>query len=573
MADLSALGGQGLTQSGEGLFGRLARAQYSALGAMRWQMLKNSLRSNTGIFELGARTITFLVYGSMGVGLGVAAGVVAHMLAARNMWLLLPIEFWVVCLIWQTIPVALASFQEQFDMSGLLRYPVNFGSFYLLYLVFGIPDISTLLGGLCCVGMFCGIVVARPGMAGWAAVGLAGFAVFNILLARAVLAWIDRWLAKRRTREIVSAIFLLLIISMQLLNPAVNLVRYQSPNSPAARSLANRRKTALGPWIKRADNVQIWLPPGLAASAVLQAAQGEPLPAGESLGLLGLWVIGVGGVLAARLRAEYRGENLGEAPSSKKSAKREAAWLLEGSGPISAVMEKELHTMLRSTTQLYAVGVPMLMVFIIASLFRNGSTVTRHTFQLALPLCVAYGLLGFTHLIYNNLGGEGKGIQLLFLSPTPIRTYLLAKNLFHGFLYAVVACVSGALAGMRVGTPNAAVLAATLAWIIFALPANLAAGNVLSLTMAYRVNLGRIGRQQGSQANALLSMLIQGSILGVGAGVIGLCTFADRVWLAAPVLLALAGVSIFAWMRVLGNADSIANQRRDVLIERLAKAE
>jgi ABC-2 type transport system permease protein len=236
-------------------------------------------------------------------------------------------------------------------------------------------------------------------------------------------------------------------------------------------------------------------------------------------------------------------------------------------------MEKELRTMLRSTTQLYAVGVPMIMVFIIGSLFRNGPNVSKHPFQLAMPLCVAYGLLGFTHLIYNNLGGEGKGIQLLFLSPTPIRTFLLAKNAFHGVLYALVALVSSVLAGLRVGLPSAAVLAATLAWLIFALPANLAAGNVLSLTMPYRVNLGRIGRQQGSQANALLSMLIQGSILGVGAGVIGLCTLFDRLWLAAPVLVVLAGVSFFAWMRVLRNADALANQRRDVLIEKLAKAE
>jgi hypothetical protein len=91
--------------------------------------------------------------------------------------------------------------------------------------------------------------------------------------------------------------------------------------------------------------------------------------------------------------------------------------------------------------------------------------------------------------------------------------------------------------------------------------------------MPYRVNLGRIGRQRGSQANALLSMLIQGAILGVGAGVIGLCSFFGRLWLAAPILAALAGVSFFAWMRVLGNADLLANQRRDVLIEKLAKTE
>jgi ABC-2 type transport system permease protein len=105
------------------------------------------------------------------------------------------------------------------------------------------------------------------------------------------------------------------------------------------------------------------------------------------------------------------------------------------------------------------------------------------------------------------------------------------------------------------------------------LPANLAAGNVISLTMAYRVNLGRIGRQSGSQANALLSMLIQTTILGIGVGVISLCNIFDRLWLAAPILLALAVVTVLAWLTVLRNVDAMANARRDTLIAKLVKTE
>lgn len=116
-------------------------------------------------------------------------------------------------------------------------------------------------------------------------------------------------------------------------------------------------------------------------------------------------------------------------------------------------------------------------------------------------------------------------------------------------------------------------IAATIGWLAFALPANLAAGNVISITMAYRVNLGRIGRQSGSQANALLSMLIQTSILGIGVGIISLCAIFDRLWLAAPVLFALAGVTSLAWLLTLRNADAMANKRRDTLIARLVKTE
>ena len=112
-----------------------------------------------------------------------------------------------------------------------------------------------------------------------------------------------------------------------------------------------------------------------------------------------------------------------------------------------------------------------------------------------------------------------------------------------------------------------------IGWLAFALPANLAAGNILSLTMPYRVNLGRIGRQAGSQANALLSMLIQAMILGIGAGVIGLCTFLGRPWLAVAILAVLAAGAMIVLTIVLRNSDAIAGKRRDGLLAQLAKAE
>src|SRR5207248_2801144 len=83
----------------------------------------------------------------------------------------------------------------------------------------------------------------------------------------------------------------------------------------------------------------------------------------------------------------------------------------------------------------------------------------------AFPLCVCYALLGFTQMIFNNLGAEGTGIQMLFLSPTPIRTVLLAKNLLHGLLFALVAFLAGVLAAFRMGEPDLMLIATTAAWV------------------------------------------------------------------------------------------------------------
>jgi len=556
-----------------GPFGRMARRQYSALIAMRWRMVANNVRSVQGAFEFGARGIAFIVYTIMGLSLGFGLGAGAYSMVSGGHMEYLPALFWTVFLVWQVLPIALASFQEQFDLSGLLRFPLNFGSFYLLNLVFGLVDVSTILGVTCCLGILGGVTLARPALSGSTALVLAVYALFNVLLARTVLAWVDRWLAKRRTREVVSAIFLLLMLSLQLLNPALRSgIRYQGPNSDAARANQQKFTREIEPWAKAAVAVLPWLPPGAAARSVyLNAVEKKPT-ALESLGVLGLYILATGIVLGVRLRAEFRGERLSDAPAARKKNESDSKWLIDGSGPLAAVMEKELRTIPRSMPLLFAMGAPLLTVLVISTVFRNGAMGGR-PFQLAFPLCVCYALLGFTQMIFNNLGAEGTGIQMLFLSPTPIRTVLLAKNLLHGLLFALVAFLAGVLAAFRMGEPDLMLIATTAAWVLFALPMNLAAGNVLSLIMPYRVNLGRISRQRGSQASALVSMLIQAFVIGCGLGILELCTYLDKRWLAAPCLLVLAGVALVGWLRVLGNADSLANRNRDNLIGTLAKTE
>ncbi|MGB6688683.1 MAG: hypothetical protein WBE76_12660, partial [Terracidiphilus sp.] len=252
-----------------GPLSELARRQYAALAAMRWQMFKNGLRSSKGVLELGARAFSYVTYTLVGLGLSVGLGIGAYAIITSGHVKYLTILFWAVFVVWQLLPVVLASFQEQFDLGILLRFPLSFGSYVLLFLIFGLVDVSTITGALCCLGLWVGITVAEPGMVAWAALGLAVFAVFNILLVRAIFAWVDRCLAQRRTREIVGAIFLVFVLSLQLLNPALHQSRRSVRMSGADRA-ADAQKTIAEarPWLRRADAAQRWLPPGLAAQTV-----------------------------------------------------------------------------------------------------------------------------------------------------------------------------------------------------------------------------------------------------------------------------------------------------------------
>jgi ABC-2 type transport system permease protein len=602
-ADMSGAGSNqssGPAAAHGGIFGALARDQYAAMATLRWSMFRNSLRSIHGILDLGAAGIALMVYSFLGLGLGFGLGAAAYGIASRVSWQYLPILFWVMCFLWQVIPVMLASFQTQFDLHILLRFPVRFGSFYLMYLIFGLLDASTVLGGLCCLGVWVGITIAQPGLSAWAALALVIFAGFNLLLVRAIFAWIERWLAQRKTREILGALFMVAVLSLQLLNPAIYRKSHTGRVSPEERAEEYRKSKAelqarYEPWLKTANAVQKWLPPGLAARALRQAVEQQPGLGLGSLGELGLYALLIGGVLAVRLSAEHRGENLGSAPSREKAApgrskaavslgKRDFAGIHSynlgrvggqsrgGSGPITAVIEKEARSLFRTLPLLYSIGAPLLLVVVFSSVFIRNSGGQTPIFPLALPVCMVYAQLGFTQVFYNNLGAEGAGIQFYFFSPTPIRTVLLAKNLFHSLLFGLSALVAGVLAGLRVGIPDTAVVAATGAWLLFSLPCNLAAGNIVSIKMAYRVNPGRIARQPGSQGNSLFSLLVQLGFLAVGAAVFALCWFLDRMWLATPIFLVLAVGAVALWRRVLTNADRIANQRRDELIATLMKA-
>lgn len=539
------------------------RAQYAAVAAMRWQMLLHSLRTRRGSFELGARILSRGFFALIGLGIGVGLGFGAWQITAHDSPRALAALFWPVLIFWQVVPITIASFQENADLSVFLRFPLNFLSYALFYILFGLFDVGSLVGGIALAGVWIGASIARPDLIGWITAAVALFAVFNIFLTRMIFAWIDRWLAQRRTREILGVIFLSLLFGAQLLNPA--LYRHMGFAHDINRVAMMRR-------LQVVEQVQGFLPPGLAANALNSAHDGRPLVAGAELFFLALYAAGAGALLGVRLRAEYRGENLGQAPKRAASAARARSngSALEGSGPVSAVVEKEIRYLMRSGIMLYGFLAPLVIVFLFSNGAPGGSGM-GFAREYALPFGVAYSFLGLTRFIYNNLGGEGSGVQLYFLSPTPFRDVMLGKNIVHTVIFLVELALVFGIVAFRAGLPGPEIMAVTFCWLLFAVPAQLAMGNILSITMAYRMNMTRMSREQGAGSNTLLSMLVQLVVFAVGAAVYIPLKMEGHGGLAAVVLLALAGVSIWFWLRTLANAGRMVASRKETLVTTLYK--
>jgi ABC-2 type transport system permease protein len=544
----------------------LSRAQLAAIAWLRWRMFANSLRTTRGKVEVISRVLmtVFFTVGGLGGTLGCSFG--AWYFVSQGKPEFLAVMFWAVFLFWQAFPIMSTAFTNNPDSSELLRFPLGYRAYFLIRLAYGSFDPATALGCLWLSGMLVGIAVANPLLLVWALPVVLLFAAFNLLFLQMVFAWIERWLAQRRTREIMGVLFILVMLSFQLIGPAIQ--RYEG--RPATQ------KT-----LDAVAAVQAFLPPGLAADAIAQVVHQHLAVAFSSFLVLGSIATLMGCLLHLRLRAQYRGENLNEAGAA--GVKQEAhglrlGWSLPGFSPIvAAVFEKEVRYLLRSGAMLLALIVPLFMLVI----FRLGPMGSRtgHTGMLfmrapdvAFPAAVAYSLLALTNIVYNSFGGEGGGIQFFYASPARFSQIVLAKNLMHAAILLFEAGFAWVLVSFLYGRPAMDVSVATLAGLLFAAPLNFTAGNLLSLYSPKRVDVSTIGRQRASQVTVLISLVVQLVIVAVGVATFMLAHLYHNYWIATLLFLVLAMLSFSVYRVVLKRADTIAIERREALVSELCRA-
>lgn len=539
--------------------------QYGAVARMRLQMLGHSVRTGRGRFDFLAQFATWGTYLLLGTVFAVSFGSGAYYLLRDKPIADFNIVMWAALLMWQLTPLMAISFREEYDLSDLARYPLGFGAYYVLFLFFGFFDLSTIFGFAALLGISVGIFFARPGLLPIALLGLALFAAFNILLNRAIFAWLDRWLAQRRSRELLGIVFFALIVAFELMNPAL----YPSHGHLPVHFV--RILLILAP-------LASLFPPGLVVGGMHGVSASHLLDA--SVAIIGLvaWTTLPGVLLGVRLRAQHRGENLSQAPAQKQQAAPAKAatgksWL-DVTGPIAAVMVKEAHYLKRSYQLLYGLVAPLILMLVFTGSPHNnekGGLIAAPA-HLLLPLAVVYSFLGLTRLIFNSLGSESAGLQFYFVSPVPFWKVMLGKNLFHLILLGVEIVVLWAIAVLRVGLPTTHSVVLTLCAMTFIVPANFLAANLVALYMPYRMNLSRITRAQGATANNLVGLLAQLIVAGISLLAGYVASVKGGTWLAALVLLIMGFFASLAYWTILKGLGKRAHRRVDLLLNDLTRA-
>lgn len=562
--------------------------QLLAVAWLRWRIFINSTfrrrtsgtRQAIGLaFAILVRIIVWPFFVLMVIGPIGGSGFFAWSAVAGNHPQRLAPLLAAITLLWLFVSVNgqnVAAVVPNFDPSSLVRFPLRFGRYLVLRTFIGVLTASTIVGCLALLAAAVGIGVAKPALALPALVVLAVYALMNIFLMRMIGAWMERWLANRRFREIFSVLMALSVVGFQFLN-------FQ--RAPA-RAPGGRSSLVLNILHSSGSRLH-WLPPGFAANAILQAS--HPFTAlAQFAGLLASAAL-FAAVFAIRLRKQFLGEYLSEGasrrangrPSQRNVARPQQTGAVAIPAPaknarpafppiVAACLHKEWLTLRGNGMQLIGMLTPLFFVVILnRSVFRGNSTYF-------LPGAIAYVLFGVLAGLYNIFGADGLGVQVYLLAPVRLRDVIVAKNLMSLAVIVAEAGLAWVLVSMLTRTPiPLAIQVSTGLWTILVIGANLALGTMRSIQAPRRFVPGQTQRRRSTPTNrtsGLLIMLVLFGSMALQFPVTLLCRYFDDPWLGAWIFGPLAFAAVAAYALLLYNADRFILAHRDVFAEELCKA-
>ena len=546
-------------------------AQLWLIAGLRWSLLKNGLRSKNNRWDL-VGVIIAGVFGALlvaGLFFAFAAGAYEFLEKHRPSWMAL--LFWAIFLWWQVFPIFVAGFGANFEFKALLRFPLSRRTFYLLGLGYGFADFAAASSVCWVAAMVLGTAIGRPRVLPVMTGVCVLFVLMNVTLERLIGSWLERILAKRKTRELFIGLFVLSLVSLNFVNPVMQ--RYGRTAQPRILE-----------YLHYLD----WLPGSLAGSAVTGSVTSN-LRA-EAAGLAGLFVwLGVtSGLLWKRFAAQYRGEEISEsaAPASRKKnnavatptgqAKRQDAqgeWLPLVPATVAAVVLKEFRYLTRNGMSFLTLLLPPVMVVFFTLQFGKGSALREHSLkpEMFFPAIMAYLLLILISPAYNAFAFEGKGVQTYFMAPVRFQDVLLGKNLFLVAVIAFELTFSLSLLVWRVGWPSAVMFTATIGGGAFAIIGQLTVANWSSLSFPKKMEIGKMKGQRNSGVAVWTAFGVQIVVAGICALIILAGRLLGNPWLPAVAFTGLTAAAAGGYAASLGALSRLAEAKKELLIETLCR--
>ncbi len=538
--------------------------QIRTVAWLRWRILRNSLRNKSrrldliGLIFSGFFSLLFVI------GVTFAFFFVTRYLFEKHLEPLFGLVFLALLVWWQSFPILLAGFAPQFPFRTLLRFPVNLSAFYLIGMAYGLADSAALAALVWMLAMLAATLVAQASAAPALLLVCGLFTVLNITIERLLGAWVEKLLAKRKSREVFFTIFVLAMVSLQFLNPLMQ--KYGHAFLPMVRS-----------WMP-----YLWLlPSSFAGDAVAQSAGHHWVAAFLKFVGLAIYTCIFTTLLGMRYSQLYSGEELNEGVAPARKEKRTALTTQAAPDTVTfvppqvlAVFRKELLYLKRNTFLFFGLIFPPMMLLFFSVQFGGAHPTALKKGvppDLFFPGMMAYLVLILIAPSYNSFAYEGRGIQTYFTAPARFREILIAKNLMTVaiLLCEIVLCV--ALVGWRVGLPTTPVLFATLAAIVFSIVGQLTIANWASLSYPRKIEFGKMQGQRNSGMSVLILLGMQILFGGVSGLVLVSGRWSGNPWLPAEAFAVLAAAALGGYFSSLDSFTQLAEKKKEILIDALCR--
>lgn len=537
--------------------------QIRMVAGLRWRMLRNGLRKKSNRLDLFGLIVVGILSACFVFGLCFAFFAAAYnfLSAGRLGWMSL--LFWGIFVFWQLFPIFVAGMGASFEFRTLLRFPLNLTTFYIISLAYGLAGFSALASVCWLVSMTLGAAAAKPSVVPAMLLVVTLFLLVNVTFERLIGSWLERLLSRRRTRELFFALFVLSMVSLNLIEPIMR--RYGSILRPLAQQII--------PYFS-------WFPPSLAGRGIASAAQAHF--GGAALGFAGLSLYAAvfSVFLWLRFAKQYRGEELSETAAPAPVALSKVAKTDDAPDPLSALspqvaamVRKEFRYLTRSSFSFFNLILPPLMVFIFSSMFSGRHPTSEHRVspEMLFPGIMAYLVLILMAPAYNCFAFEGRGIQSYFMAPLRFREVFLGKNLLLLSVLAVEMALSSAMLAWRLGWPSPHVFAATLTAIVFAVVGQLTLANWSSLNFPRKLEFGQMRGQRQSGMAVLIAFGAQFVFGGVSAVILLAGRWMDNRWLPAEAFTLLAAAAVGGYFASLEPLSRVAEEKKEALIEALCR--
>lgn len=359
-----------------------------------------------------ASVVSALWYGAwILVSIAIAA-LVGEMRDTGRMTRILSGGLLVVFLYWQTVPLALAATGAALDLKRLLVYPVPRGQLFavevLLRVSISLEMLLALAGAA--VGLW-----RNPMIPWWAPVALAPFTLFNLFLSVGLRELISRLMARRRIREVV--VFLLVMLAAM----PQYIASLSDPDD--VRRAASMKQSILLPWSAAGE----WAAgePSWAAALVLAGWTAAAYWFGRRQFEKGLRFD------AAAARSNDRAA-LESGPLSAALFRLPSRLLPD---PLGAMVEKEIRFLSRAPRfrLVFLMGFTFGVVIWLPLIIGRHRTPGFFSENLLTWVSVYALLLLGEVLIWNVFGYDRSAAQLYHLAPVPFWQVLAAKNITAAF--------------------------------------------------------------------------------------------------------------------------------------------